>query len=76
MAITREDINNAFCRHISVPHGNVLTEEGFMALADWSEQQEWWKDFARVNMLGFDWRTSPMGNPNLFVLTLFRFITN
>ncbi|MFZ2948546.1 MAG: hypothetical protein WA003_03575 [Desulfuromonadaceae bacterium] len=74
MAITREIINNTFCEVISLPNGNVLSKEGFVVLADWSEQQEWWHEFAKLNNMEHDWRSTPMGDPYQFALTLFRFI--
>lgn len=73
MAITQDMINDAFCKRIPYPNGNVLTTEGFQVLADWSEQQEWWLEFTRLNGLGHCWRESYMGNPCMFALTVFRF---
>lgn len=74
MLITLEVINTTFCELIPVPVNNVLTKDGFNVLADWSEQQEWWQEFAKINGIGLDWRNSHMGDPYLFALTLFRFI--
>lgn len=74
MVITRDLINDYFCALTSVPNGNVLSEEGFIALADWSEQQDWWLDFAGFHCLNAEWRLSNMGDPYKFALTLFRFI--
>lgn len=74
MIITHEIINNTFCELIYIPNKNVLSEEGFVALANWSERQEWWQEFASHNNINSDWRNSSMGDPHLFALTLFRFI--
>jgi hypothetical protein len=75
MVITREVINDYFCRLISPPSGNVMSQEGFKVLADWSEQQEWWPGFAMRFGLGVNWRSSGMGDPYNFALTLFRVLS-
>jgi len=74
MIITRDVINNYFNALIPLPNKNVLSKEGFEALADWSEQQMWWQEFARYNYLKANWRSSYMGDPHQFAISLFRFI--
>ncbi len=74
MIITRDVINNYFNALFPLPNGNALTKEGFAALADWSEHQAWWQDFVKLHCLKTEWRTSDMGDPHQFALTLFRFI--
>jgi len=74
MAITRDVINDFLCDLIAIPGRNVLSNEGFVLLADWSERQDWWQDFSKVHCMGADWRNSHMGDPYLFALTLFRFL--
>lgn len=75
MAISRDAVNRYFGALVALPDGNVLSKEGFLVLADWSEQQEWWWDFALLHALAEDWRTTSMGDPNNFALTLFRFLS-
>jgi hypothetical protein len=74
MAITREDINKYFSVAISLPGGSILSEEGFLALAEWSERQGWWSDFVEFHRLGTDWRASSMGDPYNFAISLFSFL--
>lgn len=74
MAITRDVINDFFCDLIVSPEQNILSNNGFALLADWSEQQDWWQDFSKVHCMGTDWRNSHMGDPYLFALTLFRYL--
>lgn len=74
MTITHDVINDYFSGLIPLSNGNALSQEGFTALADWSEQQDWWKEFAELHHLEAGWRASYMGDPNYFGLTLFRFI--
>lgn len=74
MVITRDVVNNYFNALISLPREDALSEEGFTALADWSEQQEWWRHFAMSYCLEADWRTTYMGDPINFAVTLFRFL--
>lgn len=74
MVITRDVINQYFSALISLPDGNILSKEGVTALADWSERQEWWRDFAVLHCLDANWRTSYMGDPYMFSLELFRFL--
>jgi len=71
--ITHNLINRYFSSLVSVPDGNVFSDKGFMALADWSERQEWWPRFALSHSLKRDWRISLMGDPYLFSLSLFRY---
>jgi len=74
MAITRDDINDFFCHLIASPGRNILSNDGFALLADWSEQQDWWHDFSIMHCLRDDWRNSKMGDPYLFALTLYKFL--
>ncbi|MFZ2948144.1 MAG: hypothetical protein WA003_01550 [Desulfuromonadaceae bacterium] len=76
MVITRNVINEFFCEFISSPDTNVLSYKGFVALADWSEQQDWWQDFAKLHRIDTGWRSSHMGDPYLYALALFRFINH
>lgn len=71
MVITREVINDYFSALIPLPSGNVFSKEGFIALADWSEQQEWWHVFSVRLHLGTDWRTFFIGDPYNFIFMLF-----
>lgn len=74
MIITRDVINHFFGAVLSPPCGNILSKEGVTALADWSEQQGWWRDFAKLHCLDPDWRTSFKGDPYWFSMELFRFL--
>jgi hypothetical protein len=74
MTITRDAINQYFSDMISLPSGNILSNDGFVALADWSERQVWWNDFVKLHHIGTDWRTSTMGDPYVFSVALFRFL--
>ncbi|HEY4744200.1 MAG TPA: hypothetical protein VIH45_06040 [Desulfuromonadaceae bacterium] len=74
--MTRDFINRYFTALVSVPDGNILSNKGFTALADWSERQTWWPEFALSHSLKTDWRVSPMGDPYLFSLSLFRFFVH
>jgi hypothetical protein len=61
---------------IPMPNGNIFSFDGFEVLAEWSENQEWWKDFFELNKLGPHWRSSCKSDPYWFGLTLFQFIIN
>jgi hypothetical protein len=74
MAITRDDINDFFCDLIASPGRNILSNDGFALLADWSEQQDWWQDFFNLHVKGADWRNSYMGDPCWFALTLYNYL--
>jgi hypothetical protein len=76
MAVTQGVINDTFCKLIPYPNGNVFTEKGFEVLAIWSEQQEWWDDFARLNGLGQNWRDSPLRDRYVIIFLLFRFVVD
>lgn len=76
MIVTQEVINYTLCELIPYPNGDVFSLAGFEILADWSEQQEWWHEFVKQNGLSQNWRTSYLGDPYGFVLTLFRFIVH
>jgi len=76
MLITRNVINEFICELISSPDINVLSNEGFVVLADWSEQQDWWQDFAKLHRIEKGWRSSYMGDPYQFALALFWFINH
>lgn len=73
MVVTQGVINDIFGKLIPYPNGNIFTEKGFEVLANWSEQQEWWNEFARQNGLGQKWRTYS-GDRYVFVFLLFRFV--
>ena len=75
MSITQEDINNTLCKMIPIPNGNVFSIEGFEVLAEWSEKQEWWNEFVKLNSLGHYWRRSYKSDPYWFALTLFRYVS-
>lgn len=72
MLVTRDVINNFF-KSISPSNEDVFSKDGFIALADWSEQQQWWPYFRCLYHIEDNWRTSSMGDPYVFALTLFRF---
>jgi len=76
MIISREVINDTFHELIPYRNGNVLSIEGFELLVGWSEQQEWWHEFASLNQLSHNWRTSYLGDPYVFALILFRFVVH
>ena len=76
MMITREVINDTFRELIPHKNLNILSIEGFELLVGWSEQQEWWQEFVRLNHLSHNWRTSYLGDPYVFALILFRFVVN
>jgi len=71
--ITHDLINDYFNQFKGLPDRNVFSE-GFADLAEWSERQPWWDEFAVRNSLGADWRSTPRGDINLFVLNLYRFL--
>ena len=72
--ITHDLINDYFSQFKGLPDRNVFSPEGFADLAEWSERQPWWDEFAVRNSLGADWRSTPRGDSNLFVLNLYRFL--
>ncbi|GFO58136.1 hypothetical protein GMST_04610 [Geomonas silvestris] len=72
MQITRPVIDQFFQELTSLTDLNVLSPDGFRALADWCERQEFWRDFARKHRLVDGWRATPMGDPNAFALAVFR----
>ena len=75
MAVTKEVINDTFCKLVPYPIVDVFTVKDFEVLVDWSEQQEWWNKFAGLNGLGQDWRTLySEGDRYVFVYLLFRFV--
>ncbi len=76
MAVSQGVINDTFCKLIPYPNGNIFTEKGLEVLANWSEQQEWWNEFARLNGLGQNWRTSFLVDRYVIIFLLFRFVRN
>ncbi len=74
MAVTQGDINDTLCKLIPYPNGDVFTVKGFEVLANWSEQQEWWNEFARQNGLRQDWHALYSGDRYIFVFLIFRFV--
>ena len=73
--ITLSRINGFFNQLLEMPDRNIFSPAGFAALAEWSERQPWWGSFAVHHRLGADWRSTPKGDSNLFVLNLYRFLT-
>ena len=76
MLITQEIINNTLCNIISMPNGNIFTIDGFEMLAEWSERQEWWKEFVELIKLGPHWRSAYKSDPYWFAIMLFHFVSN
>jgi len=74
--ITHNRINVYFRTLAALPGATVFSERGFSALADWSERQHWWPDFARAYLLCPGWRSSFMGDSHLFALSLFAFLND
>src|SRR5262249_39380132 len=72
--ITHDLINDYFNQFKGLPDRNIFSPEGFATLAEWSERQPWWNEFAVRNSLGADWRSTPGGGINLFVFNLYRFL--
>jgi hypothetical protein len=72
--ITLQMINDFFSQLIEMPDRNMFSPAGFAALADWSERQQWWGEYAARNSLVGDWRSTPMGDSHLFALNLYRFL--
>jgi hypothetical protein len=72
--ITLSSINGYFNKFIELPDQNVFSPTGVVALAEWSEQQSWWSEFAVSNSLRDDLQSTSMGERNLFVLNLYSFL--
>ena len=72
--ITFDRINGYFSRFTELPDRNVFSPAGFAALAEWSERQPWWGCFAVLHLLEDDWRSSVMGDSNLFAINLYAFL--
>ncbi|MBJ6725468.1 hypothetical protein [Geomesophilobacter sediminis] len=72
--ITHDRINDYFGSRLTIPGGTVFADPGFTALADWSERQAWWPDFAEVHALHPGWRSTSMGDTHLFAVNLFAFL--
>jgi len=73
MKITRSLLNDFFESLSSLSEVDILSNEGFATLADWCERQDFWRDFAAQHKLEAGWRSSAMGDPNLFALAMYRF---
>ena len=74
--ITYDCINCYFNQFTELSDRNIFSQAGFATLAEWSERQPWWGDFALRNSLRADWRSTPMGDSHLFVLNLYRFLNS
>jgi hypothetical protein len=74
--ITHNRINEYFRALGALPGATVFSEQGFFALAYWSERQHWWPDFATTYSLRSGWRSSAMGDSHLFALNLFAFLND
>ncbi|MBJ6725082.1 hypothetical protein [Geomesophilobacter sediminis] len=72
--ITHESIDTFFKKHVTIPGGTVLSQDGFTALADWSERQTWWRDFSEAHSLSPEWRSTVNGDSHLFAVNLFAFL--
>jgi hypothetical protein len=72
--ITFDCINSYFSRYMELPHRNVFSPAGFTALAEWSERQSWWGTFAKRHDLEGNWRSTIMGDSNLFAINLYAFL--
>jgi len=72
--ITFNRINGYFGRHTELPDGSVFSPAGFAALAEWGERQPWWGGFAELHRLDGNWRSSAMGDSNLFAINLYAFL--
>lgn len=74
--ITFNRINDFFNQLIELPNQNAFSPAGGAALAEWGERQTWWGSFAVYHRMGWDWRSTPMGDSNLFALNLYRFLNS
>jgi len=74
--ITYDCIIGYFSRLTRLPERNIFSPAGFAALAEWSERQPWWNEFAMRNSLRADWRSTHMGDSYLFALNLYRFLNS
>jgi len=72
--ITFDRINGYFGRNAEMQNRNVFSPGGFGALAEWGERQPWWGRFAELHHLEGNWRTSAMGDSNLFAINLYAFL--
>jgi len=72
--ITFDRINGYFSRFAELSNRNVFSPAGFAALADWGERQLWWGRFAELHQLGGNWRSTAMGDSNLFAINLYAFL--
>ena len=72
--ITFDRINGYFNRFTELPNGNVFSPAGFAALAEWSQRQPWWEYFAVLHHLEGNWRSTAMGDSNLFAINLYAFL--
>ena len=72
--ITFDRINGYFSRFTELPNRNIFSPAGFAALAEWSERQPWWGRFAVLHHLESNWRSTAMGDSNLFAINLYAFL--
>ena len=72
--ITYDCINSYFSRYMELPHRNVFSPAGCTALVEWSERQPWWKSFAEQHNLEGNWRSTAIGDSNLFAINLYAFL--
>jgi hypothetical protein len=74
--ITFNRINGFFNQLTELPARNIFSPVGFAALAEWSERQPWWVEFAASNSLRDDWRSTAMGDCHLFAIHLYSFLNS
>lgn len=74
--ITFNRINGFFNQLTELPDQNAFSPSGFAVLAEWSERQPWWGEYAVRNSLQGDWRSTPMGDSHLFALNLYIFLNS
>lgn len=72
--ITHDRINAYFRSTVPLPGATPFSPQAFQVLADWSERQQWWPEFARTHQLFPDWRSSAMGDSHLFAISLYAFL--
>jgi hypothetical protein len=74
--ITFNRINGFFNHLTELQDRNIFSPTGFAALAEWSERQPWWVEFAASNSLRDDWRSTAMGDCHLFAINLYSFLNS
>jgi len=72
--ITFDRINGYLNRYTELPDRNVFSPAGFAALAEWGERQTWWGRFVELHHLEDNWRSTAMGDCNLFAINLYAFL--